>query len=172
MATIVPFTPALVPSAPPFQFQATLDGQPYNVVVKLNAYSQRWYASIFSLSDAVNPVLVQPLVGSGNARPLASLSWSDVNGGTVEAVALAPHSVPLGRVVAFTIVDAVPTAYNGLFRCVADSPSSFFYPLPGGLGPGTCTAPGGFEYDVNLVGGYFASTLVWRVANNWFEVSP
>jgi len=170
MTTLVPFTPSLAPSSPPFQFQATLDGQQYNCVVKWNLYSQRWFIQVFSLSDTVNPILTQGLVGSSNAAPLASLTWSDRNGGTVEATTEAPHWVPLGRVVTFTIAGALPAALNGVWRCVADSPTSFYYPLSSD--PGNITAAGSFSYDVNVVGGYFASRLVYRLFASRFEVSP
>lgn len=168
LTTIIPFTPSIAPGSPPFQFNATFDGTVYACSVRWNVYAQRYYVLVSALDG---PVIVnQALVGSLNAKLLSSLSWSDRNGGTVEAVTAAPHNMPLGQVAELTITGAVPSGLNGAFRCAVDSPSSFYYPLS--ADPGNITLAGNYEYDVNLVGGYFASTLIWRVQNNWFEVSP
>ena len=57
-STITPF----VSTQGVFQFQATLDGESYNVSVPWNFYAQRWYVSVF---DQFNVrVLTLPLIGS------------------------------------------------------------------------------------------------------------
>ena len=90
MTTYVNFTPS---ASAAFQFQATLDGQIYNVVVTWNLFGQRYYINVYDLSN--NRIVSQPMLPS-----------------------------PIG-------------------------------------------------YNLNLVGGYFTtSSLVWRVDNNQFEISP
>ncbi len=74
----------------PTQFQPTLDGQVYTVLVSWNLFGQRWYATCYDLAGNLQFNL--PLIGS---------------------------------------------------------------PL---------------DYDISLTAGYFTTKLVWRVANNQFEV--
>lgn len=57
--TFVDFVPS---ASAPFQFQATLDGSIYTVIVTWNLYGQRYYINIFTL-DGVR-VLTLPLIGS------------------------------------------------------------------------------------------------------------
>ena len=59
MATLIPFNPA--PNAN-FQFQCTLDGAPYNVVCKFNAYGQRYYVYVYDLNGTL--VFSRPLIAS------------------------------------------------------------------------------------------------------------
>lgn len=61
-ATIyVPFNPA--PNAN-FQFQATLDGNLYTIIVNWNLFGERFYINIFTLVG--ERVLSLPLIGSPN----------------------------------------------------------------------------------------------------------
>lgn len=89
MTTFTNFAPS---PQTPFQFQPTLDGQAYTVVVTWNLFGQRYYVNIYDLGGVL--VVCLPLIGS-----------------------------PVG-------------------------------------------------YDISMTGGYFASTLVYRVRNRQFEVSP
>jgi len=57
----VPFNPA--PNAN-FQFQATFDGNNYDVIVNWNLFGQRFYVNIFTLAG--DRVLSIPLIGSPN----------------------------------------------------------------------------------------------------------
>lgn len=52
-----------------FQFQATIDGQVYNIVCTFNAYAQRYYVGIYDLSQ--NLVMLRPMV--------ASPDWFNIN---------------------------------------------------------------------------------------------
>jgi hypothetical protein len=169
VTTFIPFTPTIVAGRPPFQFNATFDGLVYTLTVTWSIYGQRWYITIAALDGTLIAYL--PMVGSSVPKPLTSLTWKPWNGGLVQAVTAAPHSVPLGWVVEFSVSGASPSEYNaGPARCVITGPSSFVYPLA--ADPGPATVPGGFSYDVSLVKGYFNSTLVWRIANAQFEVNP
>lgn len=76
----------------PFQFQAALDGQTYNITVAWNVYAQRWYLVIVDQSG--NRIATLPRTGSPP------------------------------------------------------------------------------NHDINIVGGYFQSTLVWRPSSGQFEISP
>lgn len=59
MATLIPFNPA--PNAN-FQFQCTLDGAPYNVICRFNAYGQRYYVYVYDLNGVL--VFSRPLIAS------------------------------------------------------------------------------------------------------------
>jgi len=82
----------------------------------------------------------------------------------------APHGYKIARVVTLTISGASPDGYNGTFPCLVTSPTTFTYSLA--INPGMATVPGTASFNVNLVGGLFASSLVFRTANQQFEISP
>lgn len=168
MTTLVPFSPTLAPNAPPFQFQATFDGTLYNCTVTWNIYGQRWYIDIVDQNG--NLIAHLPLVGSSNSKPIASLTWSLVDGGTVVATTRDRHFYSLGSIVVLTISGASPDAYNVVAPVYVDSPFSFTYPLANN--PGKNVVPGSFSYDINIVKGYFLSSLVWRILNGNLEINP
>lgn len=89
MTTFVDFAPS---ASAPFQFQPTLDGDVYTIIVTWNLMGQRYYTNCYSLAGSL--IFCLPLIGS---------------------------------------------------------------------------PPG---YDISLTAGYFASTMVYRQANQQFEVSP
>lgn len=57
----VPFNPAANSN---FQFQATLDGNNYDIVANWNLFGQRYYVNIYTLAG--DRVLTIPLIGSPN----------------------------------------------------------------------------------------------------------
>ncbi len=57
--TIIPFQPV---STSPFQFQVTLDGQTYNVIVTWNIFGLRYYINVYSTQGVL--ICAKPLVGS------------------------------------------------------------------------------------------------------------
>ena len=59
MTTTYAFTP---PATGNFQFNTTLDGLPYVVVVTWNAYGQRYYVNVYD--TARNLILSRPLIAS------------------------------------------------------------------------------------------------------------
>jgi hypothetical protein len=59
MATLYPFTP---PVGGNFQFQPTLDGAQYNVIITWNLWATRYYVNIYTLQNAL--VLCIALIGS------------------------------------------------------------------------------------------------------------
>lgn len=59
MTTVTPFTPSAVA---PFQFQPTLDGAVYTVIVTWNLYARRFYINVYDLQS--NLIFTLPLIGS------------------------------------------------------------------------------------------------------------
>lgn len=57
--TVVAFNPS---AASNFQFQATLDGNLYTVICTFNAYGQRYYFTIYDLTQTV--ILSRPIIAS------------------------------------------------------------------------------------------------------------
>lgn len=172
MTTYFAFAPG--PTAP-FSFQPVLDGQTYNATIIWNLFSQRWYLNLFNLTGS--RIFSLPVLGSSAAKSLANLSWQ---AGTVTATTEAPHSYPIGTIIALTISQAMPSGYNGTFDCFVADPSTFKYTLAsdpdpattGSQGINTATAAGQFSYDVSLTRGYFDSSLVYRAQSGNFEVNP
>lgn len=168
MTTVVAFTPSIAPGSPPFQFQATLDGNPYNIAIKWNAASQSWYLQVTDLSG--NLVVTQPLIGSSNPKLISALTWSQMSSGLVKVTTALPHYIPLGWVTLLTISGVLPSGYNATAPCRITGPSSFVYTLASN--PGIATQLGSFSFDIDLLRGYFASTFVYRIMNGNIEISP
>jgi hypothetical protein len=162
MTTFFPFTPTGVA---PFSFKPTLDGQEYQAVVTWSLFGQRYYISIYTLNQVL--IVYLPVVGCPTGMQIENLSW-DVDTSLVTATTLNPHGFNLAETIELTIAGATPTAYNGLFPCLITGPNEFTYTLA--ADPGQATVFGSVSYLINLMGGYFNSTLVFR--NNQFEVSP
>lgn len=166
--TVIDFAPS---QAQAFQFQAVLDGTPYNVIVTWNMYrgpnnaTQGFYVNINNLDGT--PVVTRALVGSDAGKQLQSLSWSK---GRVTATTVDPHGLDVGQTTTLTVSGASPTAYNGLQKCLVTGTNTFSYALASN--PGAATAFGQASFDISLTSGYFASTLVYRAANRQFEVNP
>lgn len=172
MTTYVDFQPSTT-AAPPFQFQATLDGNQYNVAVTWNAFGQRYYIAVSDLSG--NLILTTPMVGSG-AKIQGVLSWTE---GTATAALQAPHNVPIGAV-ANVEISGTDLGYDGAWRALAVDPVTLTFGLP--ADPGQYGVTGNASQDVNLVATalnqatgapYFStSTLVFRAGTNQIEVTP
>ena len=164
MTTLIPFVPS--PNTP-FTFQPTLDGQQYNAIVTWNFWDLggRWYVNLYDQQQ--NRIFTLPLIGSQAQTTLSSMSW---DAGLVTAVAPGVLPYGIGAIAQYSIANAVPSGYNGVFRCTITGPATFTYPLTDD--PGLCTAPGAFSIDVSLTGGYFTSTLVYRQSTGNFEINP
>lgn len=59
VAQIIPFTPT---ATTPFQFQATLDGVNYSVVISWSLFGRRFYINCLTLNGV--PVFTLPLISS------------------------------------------------------------------------------------------------------------
>lgn len=69
--------------------------------------------------------------------PIATLSWSN---GAVTVETENPHGFTFSSVLDITIAGAVPTEYNGTYRCTVIGSDTFLYDL--GDDPGVETSPG------------------------------
>lgn len=162
--TVINFTPAR--TNPPFTFTATLDGAQYNCVVTWLVFGQYWYITISDLSN--NLILYRRLVGSECGFNIQSLSWSN---GYVDITTTAPHGYLRKSTIQLRVSGCTPDAFNGIVSAYVIDTVTLQYPLI--LNPGTPTALGLVNYDINIVGGYFqTSTLVFRPVNNQFEILP
>ena len=156
MTTYVDFVPSTVTA---FQFQATFDGSQYTVVVTWNEFGERYFINVYDLGG--NLIVCRGLVGS-NTLLQASFSWLS---GTVTAVASGPHNVPIGSVANITASDT-GLGYDGPYQALAIGVATFTYLLA--VNPGQ-PVNGNIGQDVDLLGGYFDSTLVFRTATQQFE---
>ena len=160
--TIFPFLPS---NTAPFQFQPTLDGDVYTVVVTWNLFGRRYYANVYQLDGTL--VVSLPVIGSAGGVGISSIVWG---GGKVTVTTAVPHGYRVTSTVAVTISGCAPDAFNGRYDCAITGPTTFFYLLAND--PGTFTLLGVASYDISLTAGYFDSTLVFREAAQQFEVSP
>lgn len=156
MTTYVDFVPSTTEA---FQFQATFDGAQYNVVVTWNEFGQRYYINVYDLGG--NLILARARVGS-TTKLQASFTWS---AGTVTAVTNGAHNVPVGSLANFTVSDT-GIGYDGQFQALATNVNTLTYSLA--VNPGE-PGSGNIGQDVDLLAGYFTSTLVFRAATQQFE---
>ena len=162
MITYTDFVPS---QRVPFSFQPELDGQTYTAIITWNLFARRFYLNLYALDGTL--VLATAVVGSPTGFTLQTLSWAN---GQAIATANAPHGYGVGATVDLTISGAVPDAYNGRVKAFVTGPNTFSYPIS--ADPGAATAAGSAAYNISLVGGMFASTLVFRQAAQQFETSP
>lgn len=166
MTTFTDFVPS---SIKPFQFQLTLDGASYTLVVTWGLAGQRWYVNLYDQTGII--VFYLPLIGSSNAMAIESLTWSATTH-LVTATTSRPHGLELGTVVTLTISNVFPSAYNGIINLMPIGSRVLTYyraTEPGG----DATIQGTIGRDINLGAGYLkTSTLVFREATQQFEVSP
>lgn len=160
--TAYPFVPS---ASTPFQFQPVLDGATYNVVVTWNVFGQRWYVNAFDLAG--NRIVTIPVIASPSTIDLQAISWAS---GRAAGVVVAPHGLPVGATARLTVSGCSPSGYDGTFDVLASGADSFSYALA--ANPGVATVLGSAGYSINILAGYFASTLVFREASSTFEVSP
>lgn len=165
MTTVFPAQPA--PNSI-VQFQPTLtdlDGNvaQYTATVTWNVYGVRWYFNLAQLDGT--PIVSRPLIETPVARNLQSVTWAN---SVVTATMTAPHGWAAFLTLPLTIAGCAPDALNGDVMAFVTSPFTVQWPLV--ADPGQSTAVGTASYDINLAGGYFESTILFR--NGQFEVSP
>lgn len=149
----------------PFTFQPTLDGNPYNATVKWNLQAQRWY--IYLDDQTGNNIFTLPLIGSLNPIPINSIEF---NNGIVSVGFINQLFYPLGSLVNITYTENTPDGYNGLYLSTVTGLSSMEFFLQNN--PGSIITFGYASYNINLAGGYFNSTLIFRDQSQRFEVTP
>lgn len=149
----------------PFQFQPTLDDAVYNCIVTWNVFGRRYYVSCYALDGTL--VFSLPLLGSPGGRTIESLTWDS---GVATAELALEHRYAPGSTVRMTISGANPAVYNGIYDVLIVDALSLTYSLA--ADPGPTVAPGSASRDLNIAGGFFNATLVYRAANAQFEVNP
>jgi hypothetical protein len=159
--TFIDFVPSQI-QAP--LFNVTLDGNIYTAIITWNLFAQRYYITLMALDGTV--ILTQALVGSPIPISISALSWAN---GTVTVTTANPHGVRIGRAALLTIDGVTPDAFNGIVQVLITGQTTFSYPLA--VNPGPATILGAVEKNINLVAGFFTSTLVFRQDNNQFEVT-
>ena len=175
MTTITSFSPSATAN-PPFQFQPTLDGEQYIVTATFNVFGNRWYINISDLSG--NLILSRPMTGSP-PKIQASLTWADW---MATASLTSAHNVPIGAVVSIDVTDTGLT-YDGTWRAWAVDPMTLAFTLQ--TDPGQYGITGNVAQDVNLIANtpssydssgnpatFFSSSLIFRFAQQQFEVNP
>jgi len=163
MTTYFDFVPSPVQA---FQFEPEFDGQIYTAVVRWSLFGARWYLGLFNSDGGL--VFNLPLVGSTDALQVNAVEWAH---GYVTLRLAQPHNYPRLATIDLTLTGFLPVTYNQRVRAFVNSPETLQY--PSATDPGTVTTLGVVDNPINLVGGYFTeSTLVFREANQQFEVSP
>lgn len=162
MTTFTTFTPS---GQVAFHFTPTLDGTQYIATVPWNLFGQRYYITIAQQDGT--PVVTKPATESPVGVAIEALSWN-LSTGLVTVTTTIPHGFGIGDTVVLTISGCAPDAYNGLVGALITGPSAFAYPLA--TDPGAASTFGAASQDIDILAGYFASTLVYRNGN--FEVSP
>jgi hypothetical protein len=164
MATIIDFQPG--PGAPPFAFNPTLDGQVYSASVTWNIFGQRWYLTLQDLGG--NLIFHRALTGTRTGLQIQTLAWAN---GRVSGTTEVPQDLRIGDTFRLTIAGCLPDAYN-----VADAmvfitgPTTFQYQLA--ANPGQATLLGTISAMLDLAKPFFESSLIYRLPNNQFEISP
>lgn len=162
MTTTFPFTPS---TSAPVQFSPVLDGQTYSAIISWNVFAQRFYLNLYDSNGTL--IVCKAVVGSPPAQTISTLSWAD---GIVTVTFSDPHGYQVGTVAYLVLSGASPSAYNGTYLCSIASPTVVTYRLA--TDPGQATAAGSMGANINLLQGYFTSTMVFRTENAQFEVSP
>ena len=150
----------------PYSFKPTLDGQSYQAVVTWSLMGKRYYFNLFTLDG--ERVVTLPLIGSKGGYEIETVSWYH---GFVTLTTVNPHGFLVGATSDLVVAGMVPLEYNGSVRAFVTGLDTIQYPLS--VDPGDITTYGYVSYDINLVAGYFdTSKIVFRQANNQFEVTP
>lgn len=152
----------------PFQFQPILDGQSYNATVTWNIFGQRWYLNLFN--GAGTRIFTRALIGSVTGINIQEIAWS-AQGNIARLKTIDPHGLQIGATIALTVSGVDPAGYNGDQQALVVSEDELTYTIA--ANPGVATASGRIDFNINLAFGYFTtSTLIFRAANQTFEVSP
>jgi hypothetical protein len=146
-------------------FSPTFDGNIYNVTILWNISAQRYFVNCKDLSG--NLIFMIPLVGNINPFQILSLSY-DVQNQRVIAEVDTQYYLRVGRVIYASVINCVPSQYNGTGFLYILSKNQIYYPLA--TNPGPATVLGVIEYYISLTKGYFQSTMIFR--NGYFEVNP
>lgn len=168
MTTYINFTPVAQANAQPFTFQATLDGNIYNFSVTWSLFGQRWYINCFAQDGTW--IFTLPFVGSPTATTNNTINSATWLLGTATITLINPLPYPVGSTIQLWFSGMSPDAWNGTFQCIVTSPTTVTFQLADN--PGVATALGVARQLISITGGYFNSTLVYRVDDGIIEVNP
>jgi hypothetical protein len=173
MTTIIPFLPSNI--FPP-KFRIMLDGIDYQVVVTWNISAQRYYVNIYGLDNSW--IITVPLVQTPPARPMQSITYDNLRrviiakmtDPTTWPVPLSSAGLltPPGTIIDYTLENFDPVILNARWRSLQVDVTTFSFPLDNN--PGEINILGTVSRYIDLVGGLFNSTFIYR--NGAFEVNP
>jgi hypothetical protein len=143
----------------------TFDGKSYTITVLWNASGQRFYIRCFDINNTL--IFMVPIINSPEGKEIKSLIW-DENNEVVVATMEAPHNMPIGEVFDVSIIQAVPTGYNGNGMALITDIDEFTFPMK--QNPGYVQQAGVAQFLISMTKPYFNSTLVFR--DMQFEVTP
>lgn len=163
MTTYFQFIPSNI--SPPI-FQPTFDGSIYTCAVVWSLFGQRYNLNCI---DSSGNIIFTGIAVTNTLAGVAidTLSW-DAASLTVTLITNDPHNYKIGSTTNLTIQNTNPDTYNVSALMLATNPFTLTFPMI--TDPGILVQPGTLNYLVNMVGGYFISTLIFR--NGQFEVSP
>lgn len=160
MTTLVQFNPQANSN---FQFQATLDGNVYNIVINWNLFGARYYINIYTLAGKL--IVCRPLIGSPLGIALDTITLAN---NVAVATAIEPHNFTVGSVIPLVITNALPSDYNGTYNCSVMNLTQFSFPLPSiGTAP---SEQGTATFKLSLTAGYFSDTVVYLPDNEQFVI--
>jgi hypothetical protein len=160
MTQFIDFVPS---TGSPFQFQAQFDGDIYTVIMTWSLFGARYIVNIYDLTGTL--IVSRPLVGSPSGVLLSSITNDSQ---TAIATTSVPHVLPVGSLLNLTVSDVTPADYVGTFASRVLNETQFSYQLA--TNPSDAISLGNVAYNISLTAGYFSTQLVWRPANNQFEI--
>jgi len=174
MATVIPFVPSNIHIP---TISVVLDGNTYSIKVTWNVSAQRYYINVYSTDGTW--VITTPLVSCPPGRAVQSVNWDSTRRVlTVQMVDPSLWPIPLsaggvvtppGQMIDYTLEGFQPDTYNGLFRGLHLTETTFSVPMD--IDPGQIVVMGIVNRLVNMVQTVFtSSSLVYR--NGAFEVNP
>lgn len=141
-ATFVNFSPSTLAA---FNFQATLAGTIYNVIVTWNIFGQRYYVNVYDLSGTL--IVCRALCSSGESFQ-GVFTWAD---GIATATLAGAHYVPIGGV-ADVWVSKTATGFDGGWQALSTGPNTLTYELSTNPNS-TDNVTGQVNFALNLVEG-------------------
>jgi len=159
MSTFVDFAPS---STEPFQFQPTLNGVQYTVIVTSNVFREGYYINVYDLSN--NLIICRSLAQSGPTLR-CSLTWDE---NVATAVCQVPHNVPISNVVYLRISQTNNSGFDGTYLGLAVDEDTMTFDLA--TNPNQPVAIlGTLSFDLDLLGGYNIGSLYFHDDTQQFE---
>jgi hypothetical protein len=162
MTQLIPFVSSNY-AAP--NFQVTLDGATYNIVITWNVSAQRFYVNVYDSNG--NLICAVPLTESPPDITISDMYW-DQNRQVVVVNSPTYICRPYGQIVRYTISNCYPDVFNGTFNCLMESLHVFSYQMVND--PGQIVTIGSAGVHFNMLEPWFNSSFIYRKKR--FEVNP